>query len=218
MLAGRELVAQPEADHGVDPVQRPAVGDADGFAAIELGEAGIGEADGAREIQIDLVGHVPETAAGIGVERREGLIAARPFRDLEQAGGLDDRHREGVGGVGLEAELDARDWIGIGGARCGDGELCPDDIGKEAEAALVGLEITHEPHQRIALLEEIDDAGIDVDGIAACRRAAVQVDRPAVGRGREPPVVGRLAVAGPGVLLGVSSAGAGVCSNSTRRR
>src|SRR4029077_5726996 len=86
--------------------------------------------------------------------RREGLISAWPFRDLEQAGGLDDRHREGVGGVGLQAEPDARDWIGIGGARCRDGELRPDDIGKEAEPALVGLEMTHEPHQRIALLEE----------------------------------------------------------------
>src|SRR5258707_673272 len=43
MLVGRELVAQPEPDHGIGPVQRPAVGDADCLAAIELGEAGIRE-------------------------------------------------------------------------------------------------------------------------------------------------------------------------------
>ena len=117
MLAGRELVAQPETDHRVGPVQRPTVGDADGFAAIELREARIGEADGTREIQIDLGRHVPEAAAGIGVERREGLIAARPFPDLVQAGSLDDRHGLGDGGIGLEAEPDAGDRIGIGGGR-----------------------------------------------------------------------------------------------------
>jgi hypothetical protein len=109
MLAGRELVTKPEAYHEVGPVQRPAIGDADGFRAIELGEAGIGKADGTSEIQIDLGRHVPETAAGIGVERREGLIAARPFPDLVQAGSLDDRHRLCDGGIGLEAEFDAGD-------------------------------------------------------------------------------------------------------------
>jgi hypothetical protein len=103
MLAGRKLVAQPESNHGIGPEQVPAVGDADGLAAIELSEAGIGEGDGAGEIEIDLVGNVPEAAARIEVERCEGLLAARPFGNLVQAGRLENRQRDCGGGVGLGA-------------------------------------------------------------------------------------------------------------------
>jgi hypothetical protein len=111
-------------------------------------------------------------------------------RHLVEAAGLDDRHGVGKSGVRRGAELQASDRVAVTRRRVREAERGPHEVGIEADRALVGLEVSHDAGQRIALLDELDEARVDIDRLAVRRDVAGNAHQPAIGRCAEAPGVG----------------------------
>ena len=73
----------------------------------------------------------------------------------------------------------------------GEAEIGPYRIGEKSEAALARFEITHERGEQVALLGDLDEALIDIDGVAARGDIAVDAGEPAIGREAEFPGIDR---------------------------
>ena len=73
----------------------------------------------------------------------------------------------------------------------GKAEIGPYRVGEKSEAALARLEIAHEGCEHVALLGDLDEALIDIDGVAARGDVAVDAGEPAIGREAEFPGIDR---------------------------
>jgi len=60
-------------------------------------------------------------------------------------------------------------------------DLAPDHVCQETEGAVAGLEVSHQGHEGVALLDDVDEARIDLDGAPAHGLGAVQREEPAIG-------------------------------------
>ena len=142
------------------------------------------------EIEVHVDAAVPIAEAQQPIERRERARRTRPAGDLVEAARLDDGERVGDGGVARGADLQPGNRVAVGGRGAVEAKPRPHRVQVEADLSLVGLEIAHVADQRIALLQDLNEARVDIDRLAARRQASGDARGPAVEGDTETPGVG----------------------------
>jgi hypothetical protein len=74
----------------------------------------------------------------------------------------------------------------------GKAEIGPHRIGEESPSAFARFEIAHESGEHVGVLGDLDEALIDIDGVATRRDVAVDAGEPSIGRETEGPGIDRL--------------------------
>ena len=72
----------------------------------------------------------------------------------------------------------------------GKAEIGPDHVGEQAERSFARLEIAHQRREGVAVLRDLDEALVDIDGVAPRGGVTVDAREPAIRREAELPFVG----------------------------
>jgi hypothetical protein len=82
-----------------------------------------------------------------------------------------------------------RQRIAIARRRLGEAETRPDEIAIDADRSLAGLQVAVEGRHGAAVVDDVEEAGIDIEGLALGRYVSAYARQPAIGGGIELPPV-----------------------------
>jgi hypothetical protein len=72
-----------------------------------------------------------------------------------------------------------------------EAKVCKDNISEKGKRAFPRLEISHQGHEGVALLDDLEEVVVDLDGMATSSDVTVDIYGPGIGREAELPLAGR---------------------------